>query len=113
MYDDAERDRIRAVLLNYLTDSGLRQPKLYKAICLAERSTPETVGFSFKTFQRFLARKGRVGDEVVADMRPLRKGIARPIPIPSMHWAKPCTPCSTAPFPLDLTVFTPSPPTIS
>lgn len=75
IYDDAERDSIRAVMLNYLTDSGLRQPKLYMAICLAERSTPETVGFSFKTFQRFLARKGRVGDEVVGTCARFAKGL--------------------------------------
>jgi hypothetical protein len=65
-YTDAERARIRAVLLDYAKEKQLSVEKLYKALCLAERSTPETVGFSFKTFQRFLANTVRVGDEVVA-----------------------------------------------
>jgi hypothetical protein len=65
-YTDAERARIRAVLLDYAKEKQLSVEKLFKALCLAERSTPETVGFSFKTFQRFLANTVRVGDEVVA-----------------------------------------------
>jgi len=62
-YTDAERVRIRAVLLDYAKEKQLSVEKLYKALCLAERSTPD---FSVKTFQRFLANTVRVGDEVVA-----------------------------------------------
>ena len=61
-----------------LTEKRLSMQKLYKAICLAERSTPETMGFSFKTFQRFLAGTGRVGDEVVAVCARFAKGLPRP-----------------------------------
>jgi hypothetical protein len=74
-YTDSERARVRAILLDYAADNGLSVEKLYKAFCRAERSTPETVGFSFKTFQRFLAGTVRVGDEVVAACARFAKGL--------------------------------------
>ena len=65
-YNDNERARIRAVLASYAKENRLSVEKLYKALCTAERSTPETVGFSFKTFQRFMDGTVRVGDKAVA-----------------------------------------------
>jgi hypothetical protein len=66
IYDAAERARIRAVLLNYISEKVLSVEKLYNAICAAERSTPETIGFSFKTFQRFMAGTRNTGNDAVA-----------------------------------------------
>jgi hypothetical protein len=62
-YDTNERALIRAILVSYAKENSLSVEKLYKRLCAAERS-PEAVGFSFKTFQRFMA--GSVGDKVIA-----------------------------------------------
>jgi hypothetical protein len=64
-FNDSERARIRAVLVGYAKENGLSVVELYKRVCAAER-TPEAVGFSFKTFQRFVAGTVRVSDEAVA-----------------------------------------------
>ena len=64
-YDATERARIRAVLRAYMSEKRIRLPKLHKRICAAARITPETVGFSFKTFQRFMAGSHDTGDEAV------------------------------------------------
>jgi hypothetical protein len=61
-YDANEVTRIRAVLSDYAAQNTLSVEKLFKRLCAAERSTPETVGFSFKTFQRFLAGTHQSGD---------------------------------------------------
>jgi hypothetical protein len=64
-FNDSERARIRAVLVGYAKENGLSVVELYKRVCAAER-TPEAVGFSFKTFQRFVAgcefRRNPAGD---------------------------------------------------
>ena len=65
-YDDKERARIRAVLLAYATEKRLSVEKLYKRLSPGESGSPETLGFSSKTFQRCLANTVRVGDDVVA-----------------------------------------------
>ena len=64
-YDDSERVRIRAVLVSYAKENLLSVEKLYKRLCAAERTSAEALGFSFKTFQRFLAGTVRVSDEAV------------------------------------------------
>ena len=80
IYDDKERARIRAVLLNYMMETGLRPRKLYDRICAAARNA-EAAGLSFKTFQRFLANTVRVGDEAVAVCARFAGGLQnRPIP---------------------------------
>jgi hypothetical protein len=66
-FNDAERARIRAALVSYMKEnSPLSVEKLYKRLSPGESGSPETLGFSFKTFQRFIAGTHRVGDEVVA-----------------------------------------------
>jgi hypothetical protein len=79
-YTDSERARIRAILLNYMMETGLRSRKLYDRICAAGGNA-EAAGLSFKTFQRFLANTVRVGDEAVAVCARFAKGLqSRPIP---------------------------------
>ena len=68
-YNDNERARIRAVLLDYGKENRLSVENIFKRLCAAEHCTPETVGFSFKTFQRLLA-----GAPPVQEGKPLRRG---------------------------------------
>jgi hypothetical protein len=65
IYVAGDRARFRAVLAAYLAENRLRLPKLYKRICAAQHVT-EDAGFSFKTFQRFMAGTHQTGDEAVA-----------------------------------------------
>jgi hypothetical protein len=51
--------------------------KLYKRICAAERSSPEAIGFSFKTFQRFMAGSHETGEETVAVCTRFAEGLPR------------------------------------
>jgi hypothetical protein len=74
-YDANEVTRIRAVLSDYAAQNTLSVEKLFKRLCAAERSTPETVGFSFKTFQRFLAGTHQSGDNVILACARFAKGL--------------------------------------
>jgi len=74
-YNTNERALIRAVLLNYAAEKNLSIEDLYKTICIAERSTPETIGFSFRTFQRFMAGTHDTGVEAVAVCARFAKGL--------------------------------------
>jgi hypothetical protein len=66
-FNDAERARIRAVLVSYMKEnSPLSVEKLYKRLSPGESGSLETLRFSLKTFQRFIAGTHHVGDEAVA-----------------------------------------------
>jgi hypothetical protein len=64
-YNDADRARIRAVLLDYAAENKLSVEGLFKRLCAAERGS-ENVPFSFRTFQRFLAGSRETRPETVA-----------------------------------------------
>jgi hypothetical protein len=74
-FNDEARARIRGVLLAHAKENQLSVDKLFQALCRADRQTAQTVGFSFKTFQRFLADTHRVGDDVVAACARFAKGL--------------------------------------
>jgi hypothetical protein len=73
-YTDAARARIRAVLLDYNAENKLSVEGLFKRLCAAERGS-ENVGFSFKTFQRFLAGSRETRPETVAVCARFAKGL--------------------------------------
>ncbi|HKN20671.1 MAG TPA: hypothetical protein VJX73_04610 [Terracidiphilus sp.] len=76
-YDDAARARIRAVLKNYAKENTLSVDDLYEALCKAERRTRETIGFTFRTFQRFMAGSHETGKKTVAVCARVAEGLPR------------------------------------
>jgi hypothetical protein len=66
--------RIRAVLLDYNAENNLSVESLFKRLCAAERGS-DNVGFSFKTFQRFLAGSRQTRAETVAVCARFAKGL--------------------------------------
>ena len=58
---------------NYMTEHRPQRIRSSTSAFARPSAVPETVGFSFKTFQRFLAGNRRVGDEAVGGLRPLRR----------------------------------------
>ena len=75
-YTDEDRARFRAVLFAYCKEHSISSiDKLFTRICAAERSSPEAIGFSFKTFQRFMAGSHETSEKTITVIARFAKGL--------------------------------------